>query len=365
MPEKSRLILRARPDTEAARILESLQEIAAGTDDAVDLRVCHDPDMAQGLLRPDDAAILCQIYTAPERALCRAIQQEQDPDDALADWADDAREILALHRRNRRRSLLFEAAHLCRYSDTGLARLGLSSGSRILSGALGDPPMSDPVLDLVVQFHLQARSDVRELREELDASAQLLSNDAVLAPPLSAELALHTYRTQKERLVRAEQDRDTASSQAQMMTARLEGLETDLEAKQTGLDAQQEKIDRITTERDTLDAQVAEKEKAVESRQARLDHMLAERTRLRASLEAKEAALGMKQAEIAGLLSEQKDALGERDARITDLARSLRGAQEHAQTLEDEIARIMNSRSMRMMAPLRRFAGLFRRTPND
>jgi hypothetical protein len=380
MSEESRLIIWVRPETEAALIAERLQQIAAGSDERVKVEICPDPDTAQALLRSDGAAILCQIYTSPERFLSRAVRDGDNLKAALGKWMDEARKMLALHRQNRGRSLLFEALHLCRYSDTGLARLGFSSGSVILNTALEDVPQGAPLQWLIAQAHLQSRPDVVDLREELDASAQLLSNDAALVPPLSAELALQDYRAQALRFAEVKEERDSAKNQTLASLESLKVLRAEAASKDLSLQARATEIEALRAERDSLSARVAERDASLQARAAEIDGLRAERDNLSARLAEREASLKARAVEIDGLrtdlvgkdaalgavrkdisrVSKERD-LGfkTRDGRIADLNEAVKKEQGQVQALEAEIERIMNSRSIRITAPLRRLWALF------
>lgn len=414
MPEKTRLIIRARPGTEAALVAARLQQIAAAPEECVNVEICPDPETARAMLRSDDAAILCQVYTSPERFLSQAVRIDGDLEAALGTWAEEARDMLALHRQNRNRSLLFEAVHLCRYSDTGLTRLGFSSGSVTLSTALEDLFMSTPLPGLIAQAHLHSRPAAVELREELDASAQLLSNDVTLVPPLSADLALQDYRAQALRLAEAEQERDTAKDQIRTSLESLKALRTEcaskdaslrareeeldgLRAERDGLDAQasialrhvrvrEEDIERLQAERDNLEAQVTERDASLRAREEAFERLQTERDglgarvaerdaslrarqkeieSLQADLAGKEAALGATRQDISRVSKERDLGFGKRDGRIADLDRTLQERQDHVQVLEAQIEQIMTSRSMRVTAPLRHLRALFSRRSND
>lgn len=358
MPEETRLIVRARLETEAALIAARLQQIATGPEESVDVEICPDPDKARAMLRSDEAAILCQIYTSPERFLSHAVRVDGDLEAALGTWAGEARDMLALHRQNRRRSMLFEAVHLCRYSDTGLARLGFSSGSVTLSTALDDRFMSAPLPDLIAQAHLQSRPAAVELREELDASALLLSNDATLVPPLSADLALQNYRAQALRLAEAELERDKAKDQTRTTLESLKALRAESASKDASLRAREEELEGLRAERDSLDAQASIALRHVRAREVDIEC-------LRADLARMEVALGSTRQEISRVSEERDLGFEKRDGRMADLDRTLQERQDHVQALEAQIERIMTSRSMRITAPLRQLRALFSRRSND
>ncbi len=382
MSEESRLIIWVRPDTEAALMAERLQQIADSPDERVKVEICPDPQTAEAMLRSDGAAITCQIYTSPERFLSRAVRDGGDLKAALGTWADEARKMLALHRQNRGRSLLFEALHLCRYSDTGLARLGFSSGSVILSATLEEEPQGSPLQWLIAQAYLQSRPDVVDLREELDASAQLLSNDASLVPPLSAELALQDYRAQALRLAEAQHERDSAKSQTQASLESLKVLRAETASQEASLEARAAEIEALRAERYSLSVRLAEQDESLQARAEEIEALRTERGSLNARLAEQDASLQARAAEITSLRTDlaglnaalgavQKDInrvskerdLGfkKRDGRIAELNEALKTGKGQVQALEGEIQRIMNSRSIRITAPLRRLWALFGR----
>jgi len=354
MSEESRLIIWVRPDTEAALMAERLQQIADSPDERVKVEICPDPQTAEAMLRSDGAAITCQIYTSPERFLSRAVRDGGDLKAALGTWADEARKMLALHRQNRGRSLLFEALHLCRYSDTGLARLGFSSGSVILSATLEEEPQGSPLQWLIAQAYLQSRPDVVDLREELDASAQLLSNDASLVPPLSAELALQDYRAQALRLAEAQHERDSAKSQTQASLESLKVLRAETASQEASLEARAAEIEALRAERYSLSVRLAEQDESLQARAAEI-------TSLRTDLAGLNAALGAVQKDINRVSKERDLGFKKRDGRIAELNEALKTGKGQVQALEGEIQRIMNSRSIRITAPLRRLWALLGR----
>lgn len=393
MHEETRLIIRARPGTEAAQIAHRLQEVAGGADEAVEVSLCADSDTAWAMLRSDEAAVLCQFYTSPERALCHAIAQNAELEVAIEAWRDDARETLALHRQNRRRSLLFEAMHLCQYADTGLARLGFASGSVILRAALADLSTSAPLPELIARAHLEARSDALGLREELDASAQLLSNDATLLPPLSLDAALRDYRAQTRQLAEAEHARDAAREEARTTSQILEALKAEAAEMERTLRAREEELEKARAEcarlgvevsdgeasllaleaqlvhmradRDQLGADIAEHEARLRERDAQLEQAQAERNRLGTELAEREAALRAREEDLDQARKGHEVDLGKRDEQIAELGRKSQQHLDQIEALNTEIARIMESRSMRITAPFRRLRALFTRRPND
>lgn len=319
MPEKNNLIIWAMPSAENVALSAHLQIIAAKTETASNMQKGLEIDTVQAALDADKSARLCLIYTAPELILCRAFQDGEDPVRVLADWADAARQMLSLHRQDRCRSLLFESTHLRRYFNIGLTRLGLQTGVPTPDLPPEKHTINTPLLGLIAHEHLQIQREIVALREELDASAQLLSNDTVLVPPLSAELALQNYYALRLRLTEAEHSSAEAWSQNRAHLKNLEALQTS----------------------------VADAETHLRQQQARLDHMRADN----------ESKLKESANRIATLEESQRQkdaALSARKKNVDDLTQAEEKSKNHMRLLKAEIDRIAGSRSMRVTAPLRR-----------
>ena len=298
MPEENNLIIWAMSGAENAALSSHLQMAAARTESPRNAQNCPDFLTAQAALVTDEAAKLCLIYTAPEHILSQAFQDGEDPARALADWADAARQILSLHRHNRRRSLLFEATHLRRYFNVGLTRLGLQTSNLTLDMPPQKHSINMPLLGMIAHGHLQDRREAIALREELDASAQLLSNDAVLVPPLSAGLALQNFYALRLRLAEAEQSDEKARG---------------------------ENLRNLKTVED-LRAEVAEAETRLRQHQARFNQ----------------------------IRTDHENKLKDTERRLHKSESRLQKSEDHVQILKLEIDRIARSRSMRVTAPLRR-----------
>lgn len=357
MPEKI-LVIRTRPETEASEIAERLQQIASEAGERVAVQICFELSTAKSILQLNDAAILCQIYTSPERFLSRAIQYDHDLTPALEIWKDEASDMLALHRQNRDRSLLFEAAHFCRYSDVGLARLGFSTGSMILQSTLEHLFMSAPLPRLLAEAHIQSRQVIMDLRDELDASTQILSNDPHIVPPLSAELALQHYRAQALLLEEMENELETAKRHCQMALASLKASKAESASKEGSLCDLKAEVESLRAERERLGAEVSE-------RDTRLRVRVEEIERLRADLNTTENSLLSSRQEIRRISADRDRGLEKLEVKIAELAQTSTEKHNQVQELEKEISRIMMSRSIRLTAPLRQLRALFSRRNND
>ena len=327
MPNDSDLIFWAMSTPENDALCAYLQTVAERAETASHVKICRNAATMQASLKTDDAARVCLIYVTPELILGQALQDDEEPARVLADWAETARAMLSVHRQNRRRSMLFEATHLRRYLNVGLTRLGLQSHDPMPDLPAGRQAAA-PLLGLIAHGHLQSQPDIVALREELDVSAQLLSNDANLMPPLSSELALQNYQALRLRLAEAEQAGEEARDQNRAQREEIEALQSQLAAAETHR------------------RQV----------QARYDHLRADTdSRLRASADKLTGAA----ARIATLEEAQRQktaALADHKKKVEDLRKAIQAAQA-------ENDRIMRSQSMRVTAPLRRLVRLFGRSP--
>jgi hypothetical protein len=326
MPEENNITIWAMSSAENAALSTHLLKIAAKTETASNVQNCLDFVTVQAALDTDKAARLCLIYTAPELILNQAFQDGEDPARVLADWADAARQMLSLHRHNRRRSLLFEATHLRRYFNVGLTRLGLQTGNLTPDMPPQNHTINMPLLGLIAHGHLQNRREVAALREELDASAQLLSNDVVLVPPLSAELALQNYYALRLRLTEAEQSGEEAWGQNR---AHLKNFEA-------------------------LKAEVVEAETRLRQRQTWFDHMRADSESKLQESAIRIATLEESQRQADAALSAHKKRLDDLTQVSTNLKQAREKSETHVRLLKAENDRIAGSRSMRVTAPLRR-----------
>ena len=348
MPNESDLIIWAMstPDNEA--LCAYLQTVAEGAGTASHVKICRDAATVQAALKTQDTARVCLVYVAPELFLGQALQDEQDAARVLSDWADAARAMLSVHRQNRRRSLLFEATHLRRYLNVGLTRIRLQSRDPMPDMPAGRQTAA-PLLGLIAHGHLQNQPDIVALREELDVSAQLLSNDADLIPPLSYELALQNYHALRLRLAEAEQAGEEARNQTLAQREEIEALQAEVAAAQTGQRQLQARYDHLRAETESRlresDRKLREGESAVRDRDAQLRKSADKLTIATVRIAALEEAQQQKNA-----------ALTEHKKKVEDLRKTSQAAQA-------ENDRIMSSRSMRVTAPLRRLAQVFGRSP--
>ena len=105
-------IIWASPQLESATFFKDLQTVIAAQKPSLNVQVYHDKSALDEALSKDKTARLCLFYNAPEYSVSDAIHKGKDSALVLDEWARSARETLTLQRQNRRRSLLFEVAHL-------------------------------------------------------------------------------------------------------------------------------------------------------------------------------------------------------------------------------------------------------------
>lgn len=296
-----RLVVHALPGAHARALAEGLAGLAD------DRRAQQDPmpaDAAARSLAADTDATLCIIYEDPVRALCTAMSARADIAAFLEDWTASAGQALDLHRRNRRRSVIFEAGHLQRYAAAALSRLGLGGDSRTLGDIADTAPPPAPLAYVLAQAALAETGDAQAAHEELAASAQILSNDDELT---SSDMALQAYaawqdsldkaadmpglRTQcaelESRLAAAEDISDKATEANRDLSRRLE----ETSARATLLEAQQaEMVSDIEALEAALKTARDDAGAAEASRQA-LSRTLEETTARAEALETRQAAL--------------------------------------------------------------------------
>ena len=309
-------------------------------------------------------AALCIVYQDPIPALCAAMSAKADPAVFLQDWRSCAEQALALHRRNRQRSVIYESGHLQRFAAAGLARLNIDADSRKLGEIADRAPPPAPLNSLLARAILAEDTAAQAAYEELSASAQVLSNEDNLPPPNMALTAYATLQSQTEDLGRQLDEKtariDLLVAQQAELTSNLQTLEKTL-AQNTEAFAR-EKADFQTQ----LEEKTARNSLLLEQQAA----MVADLNLLEKELEAAKSA----QNELTIRLNAEKHAKDhvtrERDQKVAELKATMETHDQTATALVQrdaelaaahaEIDRIMNSRSMRLTRSLRSLSSLLR-----
>jgi chromosome segregation ATPase len=134
----------------------------------------------------------------------------------------------------------------------------------------------------------------------------------------------------------------------------LKVLRAETASQEASLEARAAEIEALRAERYSLSVRLAEQDESLQARAAEI-------TSLRTDLAGLNAALGAVQKDINRVSKERDLGFKKRDGRIAELNEALKTGKGQVQALEGEIQRIMNSRSIRITAPLRRLWALFGR----
>ncbi len=149
------------------------------------------------------------FYTRAESALAFALQQGKDPEQFIEAWRTNNRQLMHFQRRNRHRSLLFDAEMAIQHPETLAGtchRIGLMPRPDNLSLTLTTATLAFERL-LASQF-LNEQPAIQNLQMELEASAQPLGEAALHEHPDPLE-AYHSYQQwqlQIEQLTQAREE---------------------------------------------------------------------------------------------------------------------------------------------------------------
>ena len=183
MSGQENFILAGTPDADALAVVEKLEGALAKSHKVQAFEISKQNEI-NAALSEDPNATLCIIYSAAENALSSILQNGDKTSDLLAQWEENAQAILALQRQNRARSLIFEANHFAHYFTTGLSRLGASVEGVSNGQSPHGMQQRDPILALIARHFVLEHQKTADLRNELEASTQVLSNDGLLSPSL-------------------------------------------------------------------------------------------------------------------------------------------------------------------------------------
>ena len=374
-----RLVVHALPGDHGQNLAKALADIATGGPAGL-----VSLDEAALHLARDPAHRLCILYVDPVRVICAAMADNQDLERAVEAWTAQARAALGLHRRNRRRSMIFEAGHLQRYAATALDRLDIETDSRALGTITDTAQPPTPLNYILARSLLNEMTEAKTAAEELNASTQILSNEEGLT---SETLALEAYQDLQDKIgdaahlpaLRAEisdlktaltvlkAEHDAALAQARDKTHALETVQSQLEAQAADKKAIAAARDALTADKAEMQAQAAALREEIDAKSAQIANLEIQRAATTAEMEALGTKLGVltdqagrnskareqMELEMASQRHAQKTIL---DTTYNKLEQTTAALSEREAALADaqaHIEHIMNSRSMRLTRPLR------------
>jgi DNA repair exonuclease SbcCD ATPase subunit len=400
-----RLVVHALPGGHALDLAQALVGAETGKEA---LPVSLD-EAAEHLARNPEHR-LCILYLDPVRMICTAMTQGGDLAEALGAWTTKAHAALTLHRRNRRRSIIFEAGHLQRYAAAGLDRLGIKTDSRTLGTIADTTPPPAPLHYLLAQSLLNETPAAKAAAAELDASAQILSNeegmnakaraleayedlqgkmkDAARLPvlldevsQLQTQVAAETGRageagkevqTLRKTLAEEAARNDRLSAEHTSLTSENEALKGSLDQERQAKEARIKELERSTSaERASL---AAEHDRLMASLRQQIDTKAAQIATLEAQVSARGADMAMLETKIS-VLTEQttrdrkaqeqmlQEMTSQQDAHrviLNSISKRLEGTTQELSArraalteVQAYIDHLMKSRSMRLTRPLR------------
>ncbi|MDU8930026.1 hypothetical protein RXV86_21785 [Alisedimentitalea sp. MJ-SS2] len=281
-----------------------------------DSTVLDTTDALADALDEEDASnpVLC-LYTRADIAVAERMEQGDTATDAVETWADQAAFLLGKQRRHRRRVTLVDADLVRNAPVEFLDWLKLEDSE---SFAPDPAPEGDPVLLMIAELALQANPAAQSLAEELQAASVTFSETGLAAPALP-EAALDRYVAEKATLQTALRARESEIAKLRESQSLLTGQNR----------TQNMELSRLGKELSQMETRLAQLNQGLDSYQVQVS-TLQEKLRL------------------------STDRLADKNQLLDTLAEQLKQRQ-------DEIDRIMQSRSMRLTAPIRRLGRLFRR----
>lgn len=345
--DSPRLVVHALPGAQARKIATALTGLI-GPDGTEQGPALSAQDAARQL-SADPEARLCLLYEDPVRALCAAMSAQEDIAAVLQNWTAATGQALDLHRHNRKRSTIYEAAHLQRFAAAGLARLGVEADSRLL-GDIPDTAPPSPLAYIMAQAILAEDQDARAAHDELVASTQTLSNEEDPAP---ADLALQAYAALRDKQDTVEslqrQAMDTSHDLGQQLARKTAHVEL-LLSHQADIVADMEEL------RDGLQTSALTAEQEAEQEKAGLQAQLQTASDAHAQLMAQQAAMIADMEELQEKLEQNGRAAEQEKAGIREKldaasARNSLLADQQAAMLSDmqKLEQEMDAREVRAM----------------
>lgn len=278
------------------------------------------------------------LFQNPVRMLTRLMARGTAPAEALSSWRGQARAILALSRRDRRRVQVIDLAAALAHRPAFAAHFDLSDAPAADDTPNDAPARSnappDMFLTLLAERLLLGDGEARALKAELAAVAIDLSGQDAAAPDSLAG-AYHAWR-----------DMQDALEARAALSAEMDALGSDLAKSRDANELLQAQNRYMQEELEKLAARRAELEETAAS-VTRLNTRLADKA---ASL----AALDTAYARLEGVQEQLAADKARTEAALTR-ARADLGAEQAA------LQRVLTSRTWRLTAPLRTLRALFAR----
>ena len=264
--------------------------------------------------KPMESALI--ICADPIVQICAYITQGLTYAEALNRWVDDAKDLLARQRCNRRRILLVDDRYFATAPTAGLkvleARLGVSLGEPVAYQA----PEPDPLLRVLVTHGVNTNEPVSALISELDAVS--LGSDPM---PLDIDQAFLFHQETQARLKESFAEQRSQQDTRAIYTAHIVELQSELEKTQDrALNLHRQQVSELQTELQAL----SESEKSL---QDQLQHVMDERDQHAENVQA----LG----DHAPDLNRQQ---------VIELQAELRALSESEKSLQDQLQHIMVER---------------------
>lgn len=283
-------------------------------------------------IRPGDPGPdMLLLYLSPARVVAMAMAQDTPPGKALKDWQAQARGILQLSHRDRRRVQVFELDMILRHPAAFQARMGLHQDDTPAAPETG-PDGADPFLLLLAQRTLLGDAPSRALMTELGAVSVRLANNA--APETDdPETLLLAYRDMQAQ----------AATQTAVQTTRLSELEGELDQARTGLETARNAAD-------LLQAQTRFMQEEMEKLARRLLELEDRASRVET--------LAQRAAEKEHSLAAAGQMMRDLEAQTARLTADLAAREDRIAGLQGRLDHVFGSRSYRLTAPLRRLRAL-------
>lgn len=368
LPEQmpSQMIVWTSDATDGAQVRQVLSE-------GYRLNVIQDLEALATAPAVGNAPVLL-LHLAPALALGRAMANDLPPQAALRAWREETRTLLALNRRDRRRTRLLDISEALAHPAAFRSHFNLAQGS--------GPEMAlrnqqdDPFLLTLAQRLLLGDAEARVLAAELEAVSISLTGKPPVAP-VDADAVYRDYRALRETeaeagtLRRRTTELDTAKRNAEEQLqaeraekAELQASRDDLQARIAEMDAARAALEDRAGKAEAgkaeldrriglLGAQAKTAQEEIETlahRGQTLEKDAAQLPVLRRRLADREQSLQATDTLFRKLRAEQ-EVLAEELARTRN---QLGESREKAEGLETELHRIFASRSFRLTGPLRR-----------
>lgn len=336
-------------DAEASAAL--VQMLAASQMDALPAP----EDIETGAQAPE-MLLLC---ASPVRFLYHEMSQGTAPGAALQSWVAQARAVLAVNRRNRRRVHIVDITQALRDPSPVLARFGTGAGTGVDAESEASPEKpTDPVLVLLAQRCLDGDASARALAGELEAVMAGSGGATGDDPDAVFKAAFLAWR-----------DAGWASEEVGLLRTQMSLMLEDTELVQAQGRAAEVEMQGLSENALLLEQRLAQMSEGMASYQAQLDQHEGEKARMTGKLGEKEAALsaaGEMMRELEVQANELNAALSQTEGELSQTRTAL-GAVEadrdgilhHRDGLQGRVHDLETSLSYRVTAPLRALRALF------